>query len=61
MVRKRLSQVDDLSLGDIEVILQLLETPIYYLRTSGMYGESVDGADVVVEDFCDYSLAGYFV
>jgi len=32
-----------------------------YEITTGMYGQSVEGADAVVADLCEDSLAGYFV
>jgi hypothetical protein len=32
-----------------------------YSVTGEMYGQTVDGADGLVADFCDHSLAGYFV
>ncbi|KAB2099978.1 hypothetical protein AA0119_g12882 [Alternaria tenuissima] len=32
-----------------------------YTMSGDMYGQSVDGANEVVAEFCDHSLAGYFV
>ena len=37
----------------------VVQAKCYGMR-SDMYGQSVDGADAVVAEFCDHSLAGYF-